>query len=49
MTNLLRRWRRTVCYRTTVRELRSLSSQELRLLGIDPNQISHLAAEVARL
>lgn len=41
-----RRWRR---YRDTVRELQSLSSHELKDLGIARGEISRLAREAARL
>lgn len=41
-----RRWRR---YRETVRELQTLSNDQLRDLGIEPTEISRLAREASRL
>ena len=49
MNKLLRRWKRSLSYRATVRELRALSPRELNSLGIQPRQIAHLAAEISRL
>ena len=44
--NRYRQWRR---YRETVRELQTLSSHELRDLGIQRGDIGRLAREASRL
>jgi uncharacterized protein YjiS (DUF1127 family) len=48
MTDFYRRWLSSRRYRTTVRELRSLTVRQLSELGIRPAEINRLAREVAR-
>ena len=47
MTATVRRWIQTHRYRETVRQLRSLTTAELRALGIAPTQIDRLAMAAA--
>ncbi len=49
MTETFRRWRSSRRYRTTLRELRSLSARQLSELGIRPVEIQRLAREAARV
>ncbi len=48
MTKTLRRWRSCRRYRTTLRQLSSLTARQLNELGIRSVEIHHLAQEVAR-
>jgi uncharacterized protein YjiS (DUF1127 family) len=48
MPSKIRRWRQSRRYRTTVRELRALPPQDLRVLGIPPSEIDRLACAAAR-
>lgn len=48
MTESFRRWRSDRRYRSTLRELHSLTARELRELGIRPVEIQRLAREAAR-
>lgn len=48
MTATVRRWVQTHRYQETIRQLQALSAEELRVLGIAPSQIEHLALEVSR-
>ena len=47
MGMLIRNWLRTRRYHATVRRLNSLSSDELREMGIAPWDIDHLARKAA--
>jgi uncharacterized protein YjiS (DUF1127 family) len=49
MNTAIRRWRELRRFRTTVRELQTLSPRELRDLGIRRAEITRLAARAARL
>lgn len=44
-----RRWLQSRRFKRTAAELRSLPPHEIRALGISPQDITRLAAEVARL
>ncbi len=47
MTLSFRRWRSDRRYRSTLRELQSLTPRQLSELGIQPYQIQRLARETA--
>jgi uncharacterized protein YjiS (DUF1127 family) len=49
MTEAFRRWRSARRYRSTLRELRSLTVRQLSELGITPLEIQRLAREAARI
>lgn len=46
--SLIQRYRRYRIYRTTLAELRALSTRELQDLGIDRSMITRLAVEAAQ-
>ena len=48
MTTAIRNWIQSHRYQITIRQLEALSAEELRVLGIAPSQIEHLAVEVSR-
>jgi uncharacterized protein YjiS (DUF1127 family) len=48
MCTAIRHWVQSHRYQETVRQLRALSAEELRVLGITPSQIEHLALEASR-
>jgi uncharacterized protein YjiS (DUF1127 family) len=49
MSTNIRRWVQSYRYQQTIRQLRALSREELRALGITPSEIEHLAAEASRV
>lgn len=49
MTKTYRRWRSDRRYRATLRALTSLTTLQLRELGIRPVEIPHLACEAAKV
>ena len=49
MCTAIRQWVQAHRYQETMRQLCSLSTQELRTLGITPSQIEHLALEASRV
>ena len=49
MTKALSSWRRDRRFRAMVRELKTLSAGELRMLGIPAADINRLALEASRL
>jgi uncharacterized protein YjiS (DUF1127 family) len=48
MTTAIRRWAQSHRHQATLRQLRALTSTELRALGIAPSEIEHLALEASR-
>ena len=48
MPTAIRNWVQSHRYQITIRQLEALSAEELRVLGIAPSQIEHLATEVSR-
>jgi uncharacterized protein YjiS (DUF1127 family) len=48
MTKAIRSWQQTRRFRAAVRELKALSTRELRALGIPAADINRLALEASR-